>query len=109
VKWLRDSGLEVNEGKTELVLFYIKDCRPYDIRLNHNVVTPKIHMNVVGVIFDPRLQWFQHLLHTITRAKKMLNTIKLIKRCFNNKELLDLITSDFFPTLYYNFRYGTCL
>ncbi len=27
-KWLKDSGLKVNEQKTEMVLFYKKDCQP---------------------------------------------------------------------------------
>ena len=38
----------------------------------------------------------------ITKAKKALNTIKLIWKHFNKQELLKLITSNYYSILYYN-------
>ena len=38
----------------------------------------------------------------INKANKALNAIKLINRYFNTKELLQLLTSNFYSILYYN-------
>ena len=38
----------------------------------------------------------------ITKAKKSLQAIKLIRKYFNNKELLTLINANFYSILYYN-------
>ena len=38
-KWLRDSGLKVNEAKTESSLFQGFDHHPITITLNGNIIT----------------------------------------------------------------------
>ena len=58
-------------------------------------------MNVLEVIFDTKLQWAPHVAHCVSRSLNALNAIKLIKKFFNNKELLQLKTSNFYSTLYY--------
>ena len=101
-KWLRDSGLKVNDGKTEVVLFYRKDCRQINLTLNGTQIVSKSSMNVLGVVFDSRLQWSQQVANSITKANRALCAIKLIRRYFTTKELLGLITSNFYSVLYYN-------
>jgi hypothetical protein len=59
-------------------------------------------MNVLGVVFYSRLQWAQQVANSVTKASKALCAIKLIKRYFTTKELLGLITSNYFSILYYN-------
>ena len=39
---------------------------------------------------------------TIIKSQKALNAIKIIRKYFNKKELLQLLTSNFFSILYYN-------
>jgi hypothetical protein len=56
-KWLHDSGLKVNENKTELVLFYRKDCRRETLRINNTQIMLLDYMNILGVVFDSKLQW----------------------------------------------------
>ena len=68
-KWLRDSGLKVNEGKTEMCLFYKKDVPPVSVDLNGNVLLSKSSMNVLGVAFDCKLNWQIQVQKTITKAK----------------------------------------
>ena len=97
-----DSGLQVNEAKTELCLFHRGDTVPIKVSINGNVVTSKTTINVLGVIFDSKLQWADHILHTIKRSMNALNAIRLIKNYFKKDELLQLITSNFYSILYYN-------
>ena len=59
-------------------------------------------INVLGVIFDQKLTWSDHIAHCIKKSSKALTAIRLIKNFFNTKELLQLITANFYSILYYN-------
>jgi hypothetical protein len=54
-KWLRDPGLKVNEGKTELCMFHRMDCCPVTITLNLVQIKSVKSMNIPGVHFDSKL------------------------------------------------------
>ena len=71
------------------------------ITLNGKLVTSKSTMNVLGVIFDSKLQWDSQVCHSITKSCKALCAIHKIKRYFTNKELLQVVTSNFYSVLYY--------
>ena len=59
-------------------------------------------MGVLGVIFDSKLQWVQHIASAIKKANQALSAIKLIKKYFTKKELLELLTANYYSRLYYN-------
>ena len=59
-------------------------------------------MNVLGIAFDCKLNWQTQIKSTITKSKKALNAIKLIRHYFNKDELLNLITSNYYSILFYN-------
>ena len=46
-KWLRDSGLVVNESKTEACLFHTQDQPPIEFTLQGVKITTKKSMNVL--------------------------------------------------------------
>ena len=102
ISWLAHSGLKVNEDKTELCLFHRKDQPQITIVINNTNLTSKNHMNVLGVAFDSKLNWQKHIQNAITKAKKNLHAIKLIRKHFTKKEILQLITSNYYSILYYN-------
>ena len=101
-KWLKDSGLTVNEAKTEVCLFYARDHPVINLRVNGIQVRSKKSMNVLGVKFDSKLQWNIQVAKTIMKARRASRAIKLIKRNFNVVELRNLLTSNYFSILYYN-------
>ena len=101
-KWLKDSGLSVNKNKTEICLFYKHDHRSVKVKIGSTDVTTKTEMNVLGIKFDSKLSWSHQVSEAVTRANRALNAIKLISRYFNSKELLQILTSNFFSILYYN-------
>ena len=72
------------------------------MNINGNLVTTKKEMNVLGIIFDSKLQWTTQVMSTISKAKKALNAISLIKKYFNQEELLELVTANYYSKLYYN-------
>ena len=101
-KWLRDSGLVVNESKTELCLFHKNDKPPITIKISNTFVTSKKQINVLGVLFDSKLNWNSQASQSIAKAKKSLYALRLLKRNFNNQEMRALLDANFFSILYYN-------
>jgi hypothetical protein len=102
IAWLRDSGLKVNEKKTEICLFHRQDVRRVTINVGTNEIVSTNTMNVLGVSFDSKMQWSNQVSNTIKRAKSALHAIHLIKKYFNSNELRTLITSNFYSILFYN-------
>ena len=100
--WLRDSGLKVNENKTEVCLFHRKDQPLITLTLNGSILKSKDNMNVLGVAFDCKLNWQIQVQKVITKAKSNLHAIQLIRNHFTKKETLQLITSNYYSVLYYN-------
>ena len=101
-KWLKDSGLVVNEAKTEICLFHRNDQLPIEITINGTKIRSKKSMNVLGVIFDSKLNWGEHISNVIKKSKRSLQAIKIIKKYLPNSALLTLLKSNFYPILYYN-------
>ena len=102
INWLSDSGLKVNETKTELCLFYRKDTPPIEIIINNALIKSSNEMKMLGIKFDRKITWSIHISKQINKANKALHAIKLIKKYFTQAEILTLITTNFFSILYYN-------
>ena len=100
--WLTQSGLKVNEAKTDLCLFYYKDTAPITITIGNVLITSKKVINVLGVLFDQKLQWSNHISNCLLKANKALSALRLIRRFFTTNELLQFVTSNVFSILYYN-------
>ena len=101
-KWLKKSGLKVNQEKTELCLFYKNDIAPVTINVAGIEITSKTTINVLGVLFDTKMQWSSHVDKAVLKANKALNAIKILRKFFKTHELITLVTSNFFSILYYN-------
>ena len=85
-----------------MCLFYRKDTPPVEITLNNNVLKSKETMNVLGIIFDSKLNWAKHVASQINKANRALHAIKMIRKYFSKDEILQLLTSNFYSILYYN-------
>ena len=75
---------------------------PVEVELNGKFIISKKAINVLGVIFGSKLQWTEQVANASSNALKAIGAIKLIKRFFNKKEILQLITSNVYSVLYYN-------
>ena len=76
VDWLKKSGMKVNEAKMNLCLFHAKDTAPIVINFNGIQLTSSTNINILGVIFDQKLQWGDYVAHCIKRSSKALNAIR---------------------------------
>ena len=101
-KWLRQSGLKVNDGKTEVCLFHRKDHPTINIIFNNVSIKTNNSMNVLGVLFDSKMQWQPQIQNTANKSKRALHAITLIRKYFNNEQIMKLITACYYSVLYYN-------
>ena len=101
-KWLKKSGLKVNENKTEVCLFHSTQKINITIKVNNSCIKSKNNINVLGVIFDSNLNWNDQVANAISKSNKSLHCIKLIKFYFTSSELLQLLTSNYYSVLFYN-------
>ena len=102
IKWLRGSSLVVNDEKTEVCLFFKRDHVPINLSISNKVVKSKKCINVLGVLFDSKLQWTDQVAQSITKLKKSLHAIRLITKYLTKNETKQLLTSNFYSVLYYN-------
>ena len=72
------------------------------LKINELKLISKPFMNVLGVIFDTKLQWAPQVNQSLKKSASALNAIRLIKRFFNTTELVHLVTSNFYSILFYN-------
>ena len=80
MKWLKDSGLTVNDAKTEVCLFNRGGHAPIALTVNNIQIRSKTTMNVLGVEFDSKLQWSNHRAKAI---KKGTTCNQINKRLFH--------------------------
>ena len=97
-----DSGLVVNDEKTDVCLFYKNDCQAIELRVNNKLIKSKSTINVLGVTFDSKLQWGTQFAQAITKSKQALHAIRLVSRYMRKSEVKLLLTSNFYSILYYN-------
>ena len=65
--------------KIDLCLFYRGDTTQIFIILNNQVIKSNKTINMLGVIFDSKLQWGDHIASAIKKSMSAINAIRLIK------------------------------
>ena len=83
-------------------MFHKKDQPFVYIKINDSIVKSKKSMNILGVIFDSRLKWNDHIANCINKSKKALFAPRLIRKYFNYNEMRTLLDANFYSVLYYN-------
>ena len=101
MQWLKDSGMQVNSKKTEFCIFHKLDMTPKTITLFSETITSKNEIKILGVTFDSKLNWSNHITKTILKCKKTLQAIRLISNYFTIDEKLNIVTSLLYSRLYY--------
>ena len=78
-KWLSNSGPKVKRSRNRDLFFYKNDANQMVLHLNGTEIKSSNTMNILGVIFDSKLQWCSQVAYSIKKANNALNAIKLIK------------------------------
>ena len=96
VKWLKGSGLKVIEKKTQLRIFHWNKNTDGNLKIDNTTIVSKTEMNILGQIFDSRLNWGPHVSRAIKGATTSLQAIKMIRKYFKTFEIIQLWTSNFY-------------
>jgi hypothetical protein len=99
--WFKNSGLKVNEDKTEVAIFFKNNCHPEDVMITGKVIRTKNTMKVLGVLMDSTLTWNDHIHKTVNNIQSKIHAIRVIQRYFEKDELLTLLKTYCYPSLYY--------
>jgi len=99
--WFKSSGLKVNEEKTEIAIFYKNNCNPADVLINGINVRTKNTIKVLGIMMDTTLTWHEHVSNAVNKAQSKIHAIRRIQRYFQNDEILQLLKTYCYPSLYY--------
>ena len=72
------------------------------LKLQNVEIESKKPMNVLGVTFDCKLNWQAHTAMAVSKVKKSLYALRLLRQFFNNNEMRTLLDSHFYSSLYLN-------
>jgi hypothetical protein len=103
IQWFQDSGLAVNQRKTEVCIFSRKNCEdiPNNITIGDSQIKIAPDMKVLGITFDQKLSWNQHLHLAINKALRVKRGIGLLAKYLSTSELQKLAVTLFYSRLYY--------
>ena len=102
--WLTDNGLKINQSKTEVCLFHKKDQGEETIVINNVAVPVLKQIKILGIIFDSKLDWHIQARNAMAKANKAKQALSLIRKFFDQEEMIKLATAYFYSTLYYGAR-----
>lgn len=78
-RWTSDNGFTINDLKTEAVLFNRKRGHGEpNLTLNGRMITFKPHVKFLGMIFDKKLKWKEHISKLKTDCMKRMQIIQSV-------------------------------
>ena len=78
-KWCNKWGFKINEEKTVMMIFTRKSISKYsnlNIKINNKVIKIVDKVKFLGLIFDPRLTWKEHIKHLADKSKSKINLLR---------------------------------
>jgi hypothetical protein len=90
----QQSGLKINENKTEICLFFKLDTNAVIVKFGMDQIASTKSISVLICLS-------QHIRKAIVKSTRSLNALKILRKYFNTKEMLQLVTSNYFSVLYY--------
>ena len=101
IKWLKDSGMVSNVSKTEAAIFYKNDLHTIKIHLGEEEIEVKKNIKLLGVIFDTKLTWSNHIALATAKATRTMHALKFVSHYFSEEERRKLITAYVYGSLLY--------
>ena len=107
--WMQNNKLQLNDGKTEVMLIRSKfDITPSpvtSININSTIIKPVTAARNLGVMFDNTLQFHKHIVSTCQSIYFIIRRIGQIRKYLSTQACLKLIHS----TLVAKLDYGNAL
>ena len=99
--WCAENGLKLNDNKTKALLFW----KPRVIEeLQSSIPACVASANILGVVFNSRLSWNDHITTITKSASRRIYVLKQLKKidCITKKDLLQIYQLFILSILEYN-------
>jgi len=101
-KFLASLGMVVNKAKTEVMFMKNKKhIPPSQIQVDGETIQVQTNIKVLGIHFDNDMSWKTHISNVSNRAQKMIRGLKVIRRTLNQEDIMKVITSQYYGSIYY--------
>ena len=91
-KWSSEHGMQINFAKTKVINFVTKKCLAMgELRdlASSTIIEEVQSAKLLGVIFDCKLSWEQHLHYILSKAKRRIYYLHILRRISpNNHQLI---------------------
>jgi len=104
LKWLRKSGMLVNDSKTEIMVVHKSDKLKITLQIGETLIESKNNMKVLGILFNQNLSWTEHVTQNINSCQRVLHGLKIVRKYFDEKKFRDITTSFLFTKLFYAYE-----
>ena len=101
VNWLQNIGMVVNSSKTEAIYFSKHEQNGLEMEVASSKIEVGTTMRVLGVMFDSKLSWENHIVHVCNIVKKKIYALRRISSDLNQAELLNIAHGSIYSVLYY--------
>jgi hypothetical protein len=99
IRWLEMNGMVCNIEKTESMILGHAGEVEFDIAEKKIVTSSK--MKVLGITFDDKLQWKEHIDNTVKRTNRLMHGLKHVRKYLDAKQMSQVTTAFYFSVLYY--------
>ena len=82
-------------------MFYKKDFQCDDISIGEHLIPVNKKMRVLGVIFDSKISWYDHVKNALSKANQVKKGLRLICTYFSADEMIRLTMAYFYSKLYF--------
>lgn len=101
--WFKNSGLVINEKKTDFLIFSkVNKVQKIKIEVGNEIITNKHTIKILGTMFDQNLEWSTQVDNVINRAKKDCHNLRYLSKFFTQTEMLKLASSLVFSRFYFD-------
>jgi len=95
--FLDELGMAVNRSKTKLMFMaHGRDILPEKIAVTDQNIPVSDTLKVLGVLFDKDLQWKTQASSLVTRERRMISGLKVIRSKLTRDQFMKVITSQYF-------------
>ena len=101
--WLNVNKLFMNVSKTQYMVFSGKKLEDHlvNINIDGNLLTRVYTSKFLGIMFDDKLTWKEHIKYISKKISKGLGIIQKARKCLKSETLLSLYYSFIYPYLIY--------
>jgi len=99
--YMETIGMVINKDKTELIVYNKKSSKQEEMVLGQTGVKSTSKIKALGVTITSDLNWNTHVQNQTNKTNRLISSIKFLGKWLKTEDLLKVITSKYYGTMYY--------